>query len=606
MNIKSLALTLITIPLFYSCDSNTSTKTAETTTQVDSTEVARLNQWFADVFERNLMDYPQFLTRLGRKDRQGELNDISEAHRLKNLEEAKKDLAELLKFDANKLDEQTKLSYRLYKRRLEREIKYAKYDHYSYPVNQMHGIQSELPSFMLNMHQIENKEDALAYVSRLNAIKPLFDQLIENLKIRADKGIIVPKFVFGHLYNDCNNIIGDTKKVNENLFIVDLTGKLAKTELTEEDKKEIIISAEKAVTESVIVAYQNLVTYLKDLEQLATTDDGVWKLEDGENFYNYRLEEVTTTNLTSDEIFNTGKAEVERIHNEMKDIMKQVNFDGSLQDFFKFMKEDQQFYYADGPEGKAKMLAGYQAIVDSMEAHLDEVFYTKPKARMEVKAVEEWREKSAGKAFYQRGTPDGSRKGTFYANLYKMADMPTYEMEALAYHEGIPGHHMQGSIAQELTDLPEFRKYSGYTSYSEGWGLYCELLPKEMGFYKDPYSDFGRLAMELWRACRLVVDAGIHQKRWTREEAIAFLMENTPNSENSCTKAIERYIVMPGQATAYKVGMLHILKMREKAKTALGDKFDIRKFHDIFLRSGGVPLEIFEEQVDEWIAEEAH
>jgi uncharacterized protein (DUF885 family) len=606
MNIKSLALTLITIPLFYSCDSNTSTKTAETTTQVDSTEVARLNQWFAYVFERNLMDYPQFLTRLGRKDRQGELNDISEAHRLKNLEEAKKDLTELLKFDANKLDEQTKLSYRLYKRRLERDIKYAKYDHYSYPVNQMHGIQSELPSFMLNMHQIENKEDALAYVSRLNAIKPLFDQLIENLKIRADKGIIVPKFVFGHLYNDCNNIIGDTKKINENLFIVDLTGKLAETELTEEDKKEIIIEAEKAVTESVIVAYQNLVAYLKDLEQLATTDDGVWKFEDGENFYTYRLEEITTTNLTSDEIFNTGKAEVERIHNEMKAIMKQVNFEGSLQDFFKFMKEDQQFYYADGAEGKAKMLAGYQAIVDSMEAHLDEVFYTKPKARMEVKAVEEWREKSAGKAFYQRGTPDGSRKGTFYANLYKMADMPTYEMEALAYHEGIPGHHMQGSIAQELTDLPEFRKYSGYTSYSEGWGLYCELLPKEMGFYQDPYSDFGRLAMELWRACRLVVDAGIHQKRWTREEAIAFLMENTPNSENSCTKAIERYIVMPGQATAYKVGMLHILKMREKAKTDLGNKFDIRQFHDIFLRSGGVPLEIFEEQIDEWIAKEAH
>jgi uncharacterized protein (DUF885 family) len=604
MNIKNLVLALITIPLFYSCDSNTSTKTTETTTQVDSTEVARLNQWFADVFERNIMDYPQFLTRLGRKERQGELNDISEAHRLKNLEEAKSDLAELLKFDPNKFDEQTKLSFRLYKRRLEREIKYAKYDHYSYPVNQMHGIQSELPSFMLNMHQIENKEDALAYVSRLNAIKPLFDQLIENLKIRADKGIIVPKFVFGHLYNDCNNIIGDTKKVNENLFIKDLTNKLAETELTEEDKKEIITAAEKAVTESVIVAYQNLVTYLKGLEQLATTDDGVWKFEDGENFYNYRLEEITTTNLTSDEIFNTGKAEVERIHNEMKAIMKQVNFEGSLQDFFKFMKEDQQFYYADGAEGKAKMLAGYQAIVDSMEAHLDEVFYTKPKARMEVKAVEEWREKSAGKAFYQRGTPDGSRKGTFYANLYKMADMPTYEMEALAYHEGIPGHHMQGSIAQELTDLPEFRKYGGYTSYSEGWGLYCELLPKEMGFYKDPYSDFGRLAMELWRACRLVVDAGIHQKRWTREEAITFLIENTPNSENSCTKAIERYIVMPGQATAYKVGMLHILKMRDKAKTALGDKFDIRKFHDIFLRSGGVPLEIFEEQIDEWIASE--
>jgi len=286
----------------------------------------------------------------------------------------------------------------------------------------------------------------------------------------------------------------------------------------------------------------------------------------------------------------------------MKVIMHKVKFVGTLKEFFKFMKDDKQFYYADGKEGKNKMIAGYQTIVDSMEAHLDEVFYTKPEAKMEVKAVEEWREKSAGKAFYEIGTPNGSRKGAFYANLYKMADMPTYEMEALAYHEGIPGHHMQGTIAQELKYVPEFRKYTHYTSYSEGWGLYCELLPKEMGFYKDPYSDFGRLAMELWRACRLIVDTGIHQKKWTREEAIKFLMDNTPNTENSCTKAIERYIVMPGQATAYKVGMLHILKMREKAKNALGANFDIKKFHDIFLRSGGVPLDFFEEEIDKWIS----
>ena len=601
MNLKNTSLALVFGYILFSCSNEPKNNTAPTS-QIDSNEVARINQWFNDVFERNLMDSPQFLSYLGRKDRQSELNDISEEHSLRKLEETKKDLETLLTYDPNKLDEQTKLSYRLFKRRLERDLKFEKYRHYSYPVNQMHGLQSELPSFILNMHKIENKEDAVAYVSRLNAVKPLFDQLINNLKIRAEKGIIIPKFVFGHLYNDCTNIMGNPQDLSENLFIQDLTNKLDNIDIPQEEKQEIVNNAELAIKESVNIAYQNLIDYLKELELKATNDHGVWKFKDGENFYNYRLEEITTTKLTSDEIFNTGVAEVERIHQEMKAIMQKVNFEGSLPDFFKFMKEDPQFYYPDSKEGKQQMIAGYQAIVDSMEAHLDEVFYTKPKARMRVKAVEEWREKSAGKAFYQRGTPDGSRKGTFYANLYKMADMPTYEMEALAYHEGIPGHHMQGSIAQELTDLPEFRKFSGYTAYSEGWGLYCELLPKEMGFYKDPYSDFGRLAMELWRACRLVVDAGIHQKKWTREKAIQYLMDNTPNSENSCTKAIERYIVMPGQATAYKVGMLHILKVRAKAKEALGDQFDIRKFHDIFLRSGGVPLEIFEERIDEWIS----
>lgn len=594
-----LSLIIILCTTIFSCSNDGSNKVE--TNQIDSNEVARLNTWFNEIFERNLLDSPQFLSYLGRKDRQSELNDISEEHSLKKIEESKKDLEELLKFDVSKLDEQSNLSYRLLKRKLERGILFEKYRHYNYPVNQMHGMQSGLPSFMLNMHKIENKEDALAYVSRLNAFKNTFDQLIDNLKIREEKGIIPPKFVFQHLYNDCNNIIGEPNNMKESLFIKDLSSKLNNIDLEPSEKEEIIKSAEKAIKESVIVAYQNLITYLQKLEEKATADDGVWRFKDGASFYKYRLEEITTTSLTSEEIFNTGIAEVERIHNEMQDIMTEVNFEGTLQDFFKFMKEDQQFYYPDSEDGKQEMIIGYQAIVDSMEAHLDEVFYTKPKARMEVKAVEEWREQSAGKAFYQRGTPDGSRKGTFYANLFKMADMPKYEMEALAYHEGIPGHHMQGSISQELTDLPEFRKFSGYTSYSEGWGLYCELLPKEMGFYIDPYSDFGRLAMELWRACRLVVDVGIHQKKWTREKAIQYLVDNTPNSENSCTKAIERYIVMPGQATAYKVGMLHILKMRNKAKEALGEKFDIRKFHDIFLRSGGVPLEIFEEQIDDWI-----
>ena len=581
------------------------TKQSESEMEMDVVdENQRLLRWMDDVFERNLSDSPEFLSYLGRKDRQGELDDISDAQIDKEIYLAQEDLEALGSFDTSKLDSQHLISLRLLKRQLERKIEFDRFRYYSYPVNQMHGMQSGMPSFMINMHKIDNKEDAMAYISRLNLFLKKFEQLNVNLKIRADKGNIVPKFVFKHLYNECNSIIGNENDITSNVLFQDFSTKIKAINLTETEKEELLYQAQKAVQESVIVAYKGLKTQLNELEIEAGTDDGVWRFNDGEEFYKYRLEEVTSTTLSGDEIFNTGLAEVKRIHEAMSAIMTKVNYKGSLSDFFKFVKKDAQFYYPDTDEGKEKMLLGYQEIVDTMENHLDEVFFTKPKARMQVKAVEQWREQSAGKAFYQRGTPDGKRKGTFYANLFKMEDMPKYEMEALAYHEGIPGHHMQGSISQEMKDIPMFRKFSRYTAYTEGWGLYCELLPKEMGFYQDPYSDFGRLAMELWRACRLVVDVGIHQNKWPREKAIAYLMENTPNSENSCTKAIERYIVLPGQATAYKVGMLHILKMREKAKNALGDKFDIRKFHDVFLKSGAVPLSIFEENIDAWIIEE--
>jgi uncharacterized protein (DUF885 family) len=283
--------------------------------------------------------------------------------------------------------------------------------------------------------------------------------------------------------------------------------------------------------------------------------------------------------------------------------MKKVGFEGTLKEFFDFTRTDPQFFKPNTPEGKAEYLAEATAVIDQMRADLPSVFRTFPKADMIVKAVEPFREKSAGKAFYSQPAPDGSRPGTYYANLYRMQDMPTYQMRALAFHEGIPGHHMQIAIAQELTGVPEFRKFGGYTAFVEGWGLYSEMLPKEMGYYEDPYDDFGRLAMEIWRAARLVVDTGIHDKHWTREQAIQYLMDNTPNPEGDCKKAIERYIVMPGQATAYKIGMNKIVELREKAKAELGDRFDIRDFHDVVLKDGAVPLDVLEESVDTWIAD---
>lgn len=281
--------------------------------------------------------------------------------------------------------------------------------------------------------------------------------------------------------------------------------------------------------------------------------------------------------------------------------MKEVGFEGTLQDFFKFMREDEQFYYENNEQGRQKYLSEAKNAINKMKARLDELFLTKPEADIVVKAVEPFREKSAGKAFYQQPAMDGSRPGTYYANLYDMEAMPTYQLEALAYHEGIPGHHMQLAIAQELDSLPMFRKVEGYGAYTEGWGLYSELLPKEIGFYEDPYSDFGRLAMELWRSIRLVVDTGIHSKKWSRDEAIDYYVKNSPNAESDAVKMVERHIVMPGQATAYKIGMNKIVELREYAKKELGKDFDLREFHDVVLTNGSVPLNVLEELVVEWV-----
>jgi uncharacterized protein (DUF885 family) len=307
--------------------------------------------------------------------------------------------------------------------------------------------------------------------------------------------------------------------------------------------------------------------------------------------------------MTADGIHQLGLDEVSRIHDEIRALMTRVEFEGDLQAFFEFTKNDEQFYYDDSDAGRDAYLERTHAVVDEMRGLLDTLFVALPKAELKVKRVEAFREKTAGLAFYQRAAVDGSRPGIYYANLYDMKSMAKYELEALAYHEAIPGHHMQLSIAMELDDLPKFRTNGGYTAYSEGWGLYSEYLPKEMGLYLDPYSDFGRLSMELFRACRLVVDTGIHAKKWTREEGITYYVENSGSQERQCVKMVERHIVIPSQATAYKIGMIKILELREKSRAALGDDFDIREFHEVVLTNGSVPLYILEELVEQYIEE---
>ncbi|MGO3849609.1 MAG: DUF885 domain-containing protein [Pseudoalteromonas prydzensis] len=574
-------------------------------TQPVQSEIDKANAFFEDTFNRDVMSSPVYQTYMGIKKDYDKWDDGSEARVQKDHQQTKDDLVALNAINRDLLDDTTKVSYDLKKQELEESIADFKWRYHNYPVNQMFGTHSMIPAFLINQHQISDVADAKAYISRLNGVTTVIDQLIKDLEVRADKGIIAPKFVFPHVIDSSKNIIHGApfEQGEDSTLLADFKRKVTALEIAQADKDALITDAEKALKAAVKPSYSKLINYLAQLEKRADDRDGAWKFPDGEAFYNNALARTTTTDLTAKEIHSIGLAEVSRIHDEMREIKEKVGFKGDLKAFMQFMKTDKQFYLPNTEAGKQQYLDEATALIDNMKSRLDELFIVKPKADMIVKRVEAFREKAAGKAFYQQPAPDGSRPGIYYANLYDMEAMPTYQMEALAYHEGIPGHHMQIAISQELEGVPKFRKFGGYTAYIEGWGLYSELLPKEMGLYEDPYSDFGRLSMELWRACRLVVDTGIHEMKWTRQQGIDYYVNNTPNATSDGVKMVERHIVMPSQATAYKVGMLKILELREAAKVKLGDKFDIRQFHDVVLKNGAVPLNVLESFVDQWVAD---
>lgn len=594
---------LLLLPLnLYSCkESEDQNLTAEDIRR----ESAQLDEFFEREFSIDLRDSPMLQTQLGIKTDYDSWDNFSHLRHAEELEKAKKRLA-FLEDSINEaaLDKDSELSYKLYRQELENHIEDYDFRFHNYPVNQMFGVHATLPAFLINMHKIDAVEDAEAYISRLQKFPKVFDDVIKSIELREMNQIMPPAFVFDHTIEASENVIQGRpfeKSSEPSTLLEDFKNKVDKLNISEQEKDKLVQRAQEALLDAVKPAYEQLIAAMQDQQQRAKIDAGAWKFPKGKQFYNTALQRTTTTELTAEEIHEIGLNEVARIHKEMEEIMKEVGFEGSLQDFFKFMREDEQFYYADTPEGKQQYLKEAKDIISTMKGRLDELFLTKPEADIVVKAVEPFREKSAGKAFYQQPAIDGSRPGTYYANLYDMTAMPKYQMEALAYHEGIPGHHMQIAINQELDSLPMFRKLGISTAYVEGWGLYSEKIPKEIGFYEDPYSDFGRLAMELWRSIRLVVDTGIHAKQWTREEAIDYYKENSPNAESDAVKMVERHIVMPGQATAYKIGMNKILELRESAKEALGEEFDIREFHDVVLTNGSVPLNILEDLVNEWI-----
>ena len=568
---------------------------------VAESEHERLNAYLAGVFADNLARQPFTASYLGVKDRQDEWNPQSEAFQDEERARTEAGLVELDGFDRSALPKAGQLSLDLYRMSLERSLMLDDFRHHAYALHQFRGAHTSIPSSLINIHRVDSVADAEAYVGRLKNVETYLGEVEEQLILRADKGFYLVDWMYPAILESSSNVIsGQPFGDSENLSPVwsDFQAKVAKLELSEDEEARLLNAGRDALVSQFKPAYKRFMATVERLAQSATGDDGVWRFPDGEAYYQRLLKWFTTTDLTADEVHQLGLTNVIRIHDEMRSIMRQVGFSGTLQEFFVFVRENQELRYPNTDEGREQYLEDARSAIARMEVKLPEYFGVLPKAELIVKRVEPFRERSAGKAFYQSPPPDGSRPGIYYANLFDMSAMPKTDLEALAFHEGLPGHHLQRAITAELEDVPDLQRYLSFTAFSEGWGLYTEQLAYEMGFYEDPYSRFGQLAMELWRAARLVVDTGIHSKRWSREEAIAYLVNNTPNAEYDCIKAIERYIAMPGQATAYMIGKLRIVELRENAREALGDKFDIRLFHDTVLGSGPVPLNKLAENID--------
>ena len=607
MRITKTAISGLAIALAYVASPAIAQTTATAPTAAAKVDQnAAITAFFEEYDAQQLALSPLSKSYRGIKDSDyGRWGDFTNAAEARANDAARSALKEMrARFDPAQLTPENRLSYRLFEKRAERNEAAFKYNDYGYVFDQMNGAQSELPAFLINIHRVDNKSDARAYVSRLYGIGPGMNQAIEQAKARVGQGIMPPKWVYPYVINDARNVITGApfdSGPDAPLF-ADFKGKVGKLNISQIEKDLLIADAAQALNSAVKPAYEALISEMTAQEKVAGTDDGVWRFKDGAGYYTERLANYTTTNMTPEQIHQLGLAQVARIHKEMGVVQKKMEVKGDLQAFFKYMRTEPKFYAPETAEGRALYLSETQKAKDAITPLLPKWFGTLPQAPLVVKPVEAFREKSAGKAFYQSPAPDGSRPGTYYANLYKMADMPLTEVEALFYHEGVPGHHLQLAIQTELKGVPAFRKFGGVTAYSEGWGLYSEKLAKDMGLYTDPARDFGRLQLELHRAIRLVVDSGLHYKRWSRETAIKYVEDNSADAPGGIVKAIERYIIYPGQATAYMVGRLKISELRDKAQKALGKKFDIRGFHDTVLKSGPVPLDVLEEQVDAWIA----
>ena len=607
--------------LIVGCGDNSSTTTtsldpvaravvsASVSTTENSIESARFINWLDAEFATEMDFSPLAKSRQGDKSAHDELDDVSEAAQDRQLEWRRDSVSRMhAGFSRDQLDVEGQLSWDLWEYQLETVEKNAPFRRHRFIFGRS-GPQSSLPNNLINYHSVDTLEDMQAYISRLNQSRRYLLQYLERAQLAVADGVRAPYFDYDQAISEIGRVTSGEPftEAGASDLGTDIIEKISALQesgtISGQQAEELQRQSRVALLSNFKPAYDEVLAWLVlDRSNVSAQAQGAWSLPNGEEYYNVRLRTMTTLPLTSDEIHQLGISEVARIQAEMEQIKRQVGFEGSLQDFFNFMREDDQFYFPNSDQGRSDYLNLADELLAAMSAKLPDYFGMLPKAALQVRRVEAFRETAGGAAHYARGTIDGSRPGTFYVHLADMRATAVNRLENLSYHEGLPGHHMQISIQQELENLPRFRSYRGYTAFSEGWGLYAEYLGKEMGGYADPYSDFGRLSGEIWRAVRLVVDTGIHAQRWTQDQAVQYALQNSPRPELSVQSEVRRYFNNPAQATAYKIGMLKIMEVRARAETELGDDFSIKAFHDAILGSGSLPMMALEAKIDAWIA----
>lgn len=576
-------------------------------------ETARINAWFEQQYEAQLAFSPIQQTFLGRKS--AAIDDMSLAGQDRVLAWQRSSVAEMKRnFDYAKLSAEARTSYDLWVDQLAQAEAALPFRGNTYIFDQMSAIHAFFPQLLVAFHRVDDAADLDAYVARIRESGRAIRQLIEISKRNVVSGVRPPRFAYDFVIDESTKIVSGAPFDNsgrDSAVWSDLESKVAalrkKGALDEARAKAILDEGRAALTGPFRGAYQDLIAWQKeDRVHAPEKASGVGALPNGAAYYRERLANQTTTSLSADAIHQIGLDEVARLRREMDAVRQEAGFSGDLPAFFAELrdkKDDPRYYYPDTDEGRAAYIRDATAAIDRIKGVLPKYFGILPKADLVVKRVEPFREQPGAAQHYFPSTPDGARPGVYYAHLSDMKAMPKSELEVIAYHEGLPGHHMQIAIAQELTSIPTFRRQYIATAYAEGWGLYAEWLAREMpGTYQTPYSRFGRLGSEIWRAIRLVVDTGLHAKGWSEEQAVQYFLANSATTEAQARSEVRRYLVTPGQATAYKIGMLKIQELRRKAESALGSRFDLRAFHDTILGGGSLPLTMLEQRVDRWIA----
>jgi uncharacterized protein (DUF885 family) len=535
-----------------------------------------------------------------------DLTDQSLAQEKKLQKKLRDDLATLRQYDRAGMNQADALNYDMLEYFLAMQAEGEPFAHHNYPLNQLFGIQNEFPTFMATQHPVASVGEAEDYIARLNKAPVMVNQVMEGLLEREREKIIPPTFVVEKVLKEMRAFVA--AEPTKNILYTSLVEKFdvaGESAVNTSQRKVLLQNTETAIREKVYPAYAKFIAYYEKLLPKTTGNNGVWALPKGKEFYAYAVKMHTTTNLTPDQVHQLGLSEVARIESEMDAILQGEGLTlGSVGARVQGISKRPDQLYPDTDAGRTQIIADFQTMIDEIDKGLTPYFNVRPKMGVKVERVPAFREATAPGAYYNGPAFDGSRPGIFYINLRNTDEVAKFGMRTLAYHEAIPGHHFQIAIQQELTGVPIFRKVLPFTAYAEGWALYSERLAWEAGFQKAPLDNLGRLQAEMFRAVRLVVDTGLHDKRWTREQAIAYMLEKTGMPETDVVAEIERYLVMPGQALAYKVGMNKILELREYAKTELGPKFDLKAFHDVVLTGGSMPMALLEQRVKQWVLEQ--